>query len=91
MSPAEHFIETMFMLYYAHGLSAHHLCQVFFWAGQAGIAEAVKFGMPPGRQSGKYKRHLDNALEVKEDFDTRTFPLKVVGHRRRDDTSRSYV
>ena len=46
--------------------------------------------MPPGRQSGKYKRHLDGTLGGGEYSDS-LYSLIIVGHRRHDMSRTSYV
>ena len=43
-------------------LNAKQFCIQMYWAGKAGVLEAVAFGLPPDRPSGHYQRHLKSAM-----------------------------
>ena len=53
---------------YLHGeISAKLVCILCYFAGLAGIVEAVGLGLPPNNPSGHFQRKLDSALELRTD------------------------
>eukprot|EP00969_Alexandrium_andersonii_P061563 2713543-Alexandrium_andersonii.AAC.1 len=40
-------------------LSALQFCVAMHWAAKSGISAASEYGLPPGKPTGHYQRHLD--------------------------------
>jgi len=59
-----HLLSLLLRLYSSAKLSAFDFCLACHWADKAGAPGAAfdLYAVPPGQQSGKYQRHLDNVL-----------------------------
>eukprot|EP00969_Alexandrium_andersonii_P196022 8659924-Alexandrium_andersonii.AAC.1 len=63
-------------LYLTSKLAANHVCILMHFAAAAGVGGyAQTLSMPPGRPSGRYKRHLDAALGFKSSARFYTLPM----------------
>ena len=81
---AEEFVQAVLDHYFVGTLSAIAACQLFYWAGAAGmIWEASKLGKKPGAPTGHYQRHLDERLGLKDNRD-KLYAYFVPAHRKHD-------
>lgn len=72
-------------LYLQSGVSAMNVCLLSYWASLAGMrGEAKEWGLPPGKQTGKYSQHLRKKLGLDQDVDGDVYSLKVPGHSKHD-------
>ena len=64
---AHEFMELLLEEYFSGIITAMTFCLLCHYAHAGGLAgdAASKYGMPPGRSSGKYKAHLDDQLHFK--------------------------
>ena len=61
--PGEEFVQLMLSHLHERTLNAKPFCQLMYWAGRAGVQDAIKYGLAPGAPSGHYQRKLDLVLE----------------------------
>ena len=54
--PSDVFIPGMLDLLLCRTLNARQFCILMYRVGKAAIAEAVQYGVPPGKSSGHYNR-----------------------------------
>ena len=71
MSEAERcafeWIELMLTEYYGGAMTAQTFCVLCHFASGGGlVGKASDYALPPGRSSGKYKDHLDERLNFKQ-------------------------
>ena len=82
MTPAGEFVEFMLSLQTMRTISSKQFCIAMYWAGKAGIKEAVKSGHQPNAASaGHYSRHLDPILGFKT-HNQSLYETKVPGHNK---------
>ena len=64
---AHEFTELLLEQYFAGVMTAQVFCLLCYWASAGGLVgeAAARYGLPPGKQSGKYKWHLDEKLHFK--------------------------
>ena len=62
VSAGMEFVSFLLKLLYQATISAHVFSVIMYFAGKAGIKEAVDWGLPPGRGSGRYSRKLKRKL-----------------------------
>ena len=62
VSAGMEFVSFLLKLLYQATISAHVFAVIMYFAGKAGIKEAVDWGLPPGRGSGRYSRKLKRKL-----------------------------
>jgi hypothetical protein len=55
-------MRLMLSLVLSRSINNRQFCELCYFAGNAGIAEAVRYGMRSGCSSGNYSRHLDPIL-----------------------------
>jgi hypothetical protein len=68
-------------------LKSNHVCMLAFFAAKAGaVGFATKLGMPPGKQSGKYSRHIDSVLGVELKTAREWYTLTIPTHNKYDGT-----
>ena len=60
-------LEELTLLYMGGKISAKIFCTLCHFASVAGLNVFNKYGFPPGRQSGKYQKHLDKIFQFKKD------------------------
>jgi hypothetical protein len=82
-SPDQEFVSMMIKLLLYSSISSITFCQIMYWAGRAGIKEAVRYGLEPGKQSGKYSQ------KIKKIFDYRAkkhlfYQMRVPGQGKHD-------
>jgi hypothetical protein len=62
LSAEDNLVAYMCTLLFGGVLSAKMFCIILYWVGRCGVIGVMKWGYPPGRQSGKYARHLEPLL-----------------------------
>ena len=77
------FVRFMVNLLSLRVLNARQFCLAMYYAGRAGVGEAVKYGFPPGKQSGSYQRHL-NPLLTTGSCKAPMYEVNVPGHSKHD-------
>jgi hypothetical protein len=81
---AARLFDILVALYMMSSISAQTMCNICYFVAMAGMPGIVKdYGLPPGRQPGKYQRHLNPLLG----FDARrasAYQLKVPGQTATD-------
>ena len=62
------FMELLLQQYFAGVITATTFCILCHWVSTAGLVceAAAEYSLPPCRSSGKYKAHLDEKLEFKQ-------------------------
>ena len=59
----DRFVVHMVGLHLENKLTAEDLCTAMFWAAESGMAEARRWALPPGAQSGHYSRKVKTELD----------------------------
>lgn len=80
------YMEVLLQQYFSGIMTATVFCLLCHWGAKAGLdSEAAgKYGLPPGRSSGKYKQHLDEQLEFKSQR-RNMYQFSVPGRQRHSD------
>jgi hypothetical protein len=80
------FVELLLEEYLSGTITAATFCILCFWANAAGLvsAAAARYGIPPGRASGKYKDHLDEQLHFRQQR-RHMYHFQVPGRQRRSE------
>ena len=61
------FLEVLLTEYYRSAMSAQTFCVLCHFASLGGlVGKASEYALPPGRSSGKYKQHLDDRLNFRQ-------------------------
>ena len=75
-------VDMLLQLYLSGAMTATSLSIMCYWIHHAGVEGHVRdLAFPPGRPSGRYKRHIDAALGVNS-TDERLYELDVPGHSK---------
>ena len=78
------FVDMLVHLYLSGSMAAKSLAILCHWAHHAGVGgSAASLAMPPGRQTGKYKKHVDSALGL-DARDAAFYEIDVPGHSKHD-------
>ena len=83
VTPGAEFVAHMTTLLNERVLNARQFCEAMWFAGRAGIPEAVPWGMNPGAASGHYQRKLNAATGDAHDR-ADLYMLSVPGHAKHD-------
>ena len=62
ISPVDELITFLIELVLVRALNARQFCVIMYWIGRCGVEKCKKFGLQPGRQSGKYNRKVKRAV-----------------------------
>ena len=81
MTAGAEFMRIMISLVLSRALNNRQFCEVCFFAGRAGVTEAVPYGMRPGCSSGNYSRRLDPLLGFKR-ANASLYELEAPGHSK---------
>ena len=87
-SPAEQLLGVLLSLLFASDISAGTFCVICHFVALCGVETLRPYGLAPGKQSGKYNRHLKEVLG-EGDWSKSLHCIHVAGHRRHD-LSRSW-
>ena len=77
----EEFMRLMLSLVLSRSINNRQFCELCYFAGKAGIAEAVRYGVRPGCSSGNYSRHLDPILGF-ERGNRALYDMDIPGHNK---------
>ena len=84
LTPEQEFIEFMLGLLMARTLNAKQFCIAMYWAGQAGLTGAKRFGFrPDDKSTGHYTRKLDPILGFKH-YNKTLYDVNIPGHSKAD-------
>ena len=75
-SAGQEFMNLLIKLLLYSSISATTFCLICYWAGRAGIKEAIKYGLRPGCQSGRYSQKVKSIFQWRSRNDL-FYELKV--------------
>ena len=72
------------ILLWSRTLNAREFCTIMYWAGKAGVAEAVPLGFQPDAPSGNFARHLRTSQSTLGVVGApkRLYTVRVPGHSK---------
>ena len=83
-TPGDELVGFCKVLLWSRTLNAREFCTIMYWAGKAGVAEAVPLGYNPDAASGNFARHLratQSTLGV-IGAPERLYTVRVPGHSK---------